>query len=245
MKNKAFIFIMILFNTIAYSQESKITVNGTIKSDGADLESIHIVNKNTKIGTITNAEGNFTIEVKEKDTLIVTGVQFYYVEVPITNQHVKTKKITIDLIQKMNELEEVEITHNLTGNMVIDGNSVKVEKHVKGDALNFSKIDLDLVGVKMDHKSRSRTSSDNQLMPNMNPDLLAIASLLLKPIGKIGATKRNIKKYERLHNNKVLEAPEKIRTDFGDTFFTETLKIPAHHIDEFITYCVPKGVAQL
>ncbi|MDY7394006.1 carboxypeptidase-like regulatory domain-containing protein [Aureibaculum sp. 2210JD6-5] len=249
MKNSVFLFFLIIVSINSYGQDNRTVLYGTIKSEGAELQNIHVLNKSSKKGAITDSKGRFTIEVQEKDTLIVTGIQFYYLEVSVTKQHITEKTLTIDLLQKMNELEEVEVKHNLTGNITVDADEIKIEKHVKGEVLDFSKVDLNLVDIKIDESSRSRTSNDSELMPNMNPDLIAIAFLLLEPIAKevvkIGATKRNIKKYERRYQNKVLQAPANIRTDFGDTFFTETLKIPADHIDEFIATCLSKGVANL
>ncbi|MBJ2172636.1 hypothetical protein JBL43_00190 [Aureibaculum sp. A20] len=249
MKNNAFLYIIFFLSSIGFAQQERIIIYGNIKSDGAELENIHILNKNSKKGSITNSKGEFTIEIKEKDTLVITGIQFYYLEIPITNNHISNKILSVDLFQKTNELDEVEIKHNLTGNMTVDSDEIKIAKNVKDGVLDFSKIDLNMVDVKMDASSRSRTSSDDQLMPNMNPDLIAIATLLFKPIvkelSKIGATKRNIKKLDRRYTDKVLAASENIRIDFGDIFFTETLKVPPNHIEEFIATCLPKGIARL
>ncbi|WP_117882589.1 carboxypeptidase-like regulatory domain-containing protein [Aureibaculum luteum] len=249
MKNNTFLYIIFFLSSVGFAQQERITIYGNIKSDGAELENIHILNKNSKKGSITDSKGEFTIETKENDTLIITGIQFYYLEIPITNNHIKNKLLSIDLIQKTNELDEVEIKHNLTGNMTVDSDEIKIAKNVKDGVLDFSKIDLNLVSVKWDNASRSRTSSDSQLMPNMNLNLLAIAGFILKPIvkevSKIGATKKNIKKMDRRYTNKVIAAPENIRLDFGDVFYTETLKIPPNHIEEFIASCLPKGIARL
>ena len=244
-----FLLFIIIATPSLIAQESRTLITGNIKSEGAELENIHILNKNSKKGSITDSKGNFTLAVKEKDTIIITGIQFYYLEVPITREHVTNKFFSIDLLQKTNVLEEVEVKHNLTGNITADSDKIKISKNIEDGVLDFSKIDLNIVDIRIDASTRSRTSSDDQLMPNRSLDLKAIAGMILKPIikevVKIGATTRNIKKYERRFENKVLEAPQNIRIDFGDTFFTETLKIPTNHIDEFIVSCLPKGIARL
>lgn len=245
MKIRFLLFFILLLSINSFSQNERVMLFGNIKSEGDELENIHVLNKNSKIGTITNAKGFFSIEVREKDTLIVTGIQFYYSEILITKQHIKDLTITINLLQKTNKLDEVIVKHNLTGSIFIDANNIKTTKNVEDGVLNFSEIDMSSVGNINDDFSRSRTSNDSQLMPNMNPNLIAIAGLLLKPLTKIGETKRNIKKRERYYQNKVLDAPKSIRIDFGDSFFTETLQIPTNQIDEFITYCLPKGIANL
>ena len=94
-------------------------------------------------------------------------------------------------------------------------NEIKFKKNIEDGVLNFSEIDFNLLSTKSDDASRSRTSSDSQLLPNMNANLLAIAGFILKPIVnevvKIGATKRNIKKYERNYSDTVIKAAKNIR----------------------------------
>lgn len=248
MKNSIFL-ILIFTSLFSYAQGERTLIYGNIECEGAELENIHIYNKNSNKGTITNKEGAFYIDVQKKDTLIVTGVQFHYAEVTITSSHIQNKNIRIDLLQKMNELEEVEVSHNLTGNLSVDSDEIKIANNVKGDALNFANLNLNLASTDINHASRAKTSSDEQLMPNMNPNLIAIAALILTPVikevSKIGATKRNIKKYDKAYQAKVIQAYEKLRTDYGDSFFTETLKIPENHIDEFIAICLQKGMGNL
>ena len=234
MKSNTFLLILIFFSIKVYTQNQRITIYGNIKSDIKQLENIHIINKNTNKGTITDTKGRFQVLVKEKDTLIFSGIQFYYLEITIDKQNIRNKTITIDLLQKINVLDEVNVKHNLTGNLLIDAANIKDSiSKVKDGVLDFSNIDYNLVGNITDEFSRSRTSNDQQLMPNMNPNLIVIASLIIKPIAKqvtkIGATRRNLKKLERIHQGKISRAPEKIRIDFGDEFFIETLKIPLEY----------------
>lgn len=247
--NQSLFLILLLFSLTSFAQGERILIHGNIISDGAELQNIHILNKHSKKGAITNIEGEFKIEVQEKDTLIITGIQFYYLEVLITNKSINNRRISINLVPKMNELEEVEVSHNLTGNISVDANDIKISKNVKEDVLNFAELDLRLLEVKWDDDSRSRTSSDSQLMPNLNANLLAIAGIILKPIvngvSKIGETKRNIKKYDKRYTLRVMQAQENLRTDFGDAFFTETLHIPSHHIEALISHCLQKGMGNL
>ncbi|HBS11857.1 MAG TPA: hypothetical protein DEO36_04835, partial [Flavobacteriaceae bacterium] len=198
MKSNTFLLILIFFSIKVYTQNQRITIYGNIKSDIKQLENIHIINKNTNKGTITDTKGRFQVLVKEKDTLIFSGIQFYYLEITIDKQNIRNKTITIDLLQKINVLDEVNVKHNLTGNLLIDAANIKDSiSKVKDGVLDFSNIDYNLVGNITDEFSRSRTSNDQQLMPNMNPNLIVIASLIIKPIAKqvtkIGATRRNLK----------------------------------------------------
>ncbi len=250
MKNNIFSFLLIIFSLTTSAQEQRITIYGNIKSDIKQLEDIHVLNKNSKEGTITDTKGDFQILATKNDTLIFSGIQFYYLEIALTKQNIDNKTITVDLFQKINVLNEVTVKHNLTGNLLIDAGNIKDSiSKVKDGALDFSNIDYSLVSTIVNESSRSHTSNDQQLMPNMSPNIIAIALLIIKPIvkqvAKIGATKRNIKNQKRIYAANILNAPEKIRIDFGNLFFTETLNIPKEHIEDFIEYCLPKGIANL
>jgi hypothetical protein len=104
------------------------------------------------------------------------------------------------------------------------------------------------VVLDIDEFSRSRTSSDEQLTPPSG-DILGLLSFILNPlfkeVSKIGILRRKRKNEERLHQKKIINTPEKIITELGETFFTETLKIPKEEITSFINYCKSKGVIDL
>ncbi len=186
-----------------HAQENRIVTSGKINSDALSIENIHILNKNSKKGTISNKYGEFKIPVKVNDTLIFSGIQFYKKEIRITEQLIKNKVITIELFQKINELDEVEIkVHNLLGNLVTDANSVKdsVSK-VNSLAFDFSMIDFSKpVVLDIDEFSRSRTSSNKQLMPG-GGNILGLLGLMFDPlmgeISKIGQRKRRLKKEKK------------------------------------------------
>ncbi len=227
MKNNTFLFIMIFFSLKGYPQNQRKTIYGNIKSDIKQLEDIHVLNKSSKEGTITDTKGKFQILAKKNDTLIFSGIQFYYLEITLTKQNIDNKTITVNLLQKINMLDEVTVKHNLTGNLLIDAGNIKHSiSKVKDGALNFSDIDFNLVGTISDDFSRSKTSNDSQILSNENGNLIGLVGILFKPlakpISKIRATKRNLKKLERIHQQKISNAPKEIRIDLGDVFLPIT-----------------------
>ena len=78
------LFCFIVAN--AFAQEKRIAIEGKILSEEIDeieLEDIHIFNKNSRRGTISHANGDFEIDVKENDTLIFTGIQLLISPQPV------------------------------------------------------------------------------------------------------------------------------------------------------------------
>jgi len=244
-----FIFFLIVIKT--HTQEKTVVISGKIDSDALSVENIHILNQNSHKGTISDKHGEFKIPVKINDTLIFSGVQFYEKKIKITKLLMRNKIITVQLFQKINELDEIKIkAHNLSGNLNTDANNVKDSVSKTSDGvLDFSMIDFSKPVVQdIDEFSRSRTSSDQQLVPG-GGNILGLLSLVLDPlieqINKIGARKKSRKNEERNYQKKVIDAPEKIISQLGESFFTETLHIPTEHIIPFLNHCKSKGIIDL
>lgn len=254
MTKRLTVLFFIGFCTQLHAQINRNSIIGTVHNDSISVEAIHIYNKNTHKGTISNEYGVFKIPVKEHDTLVFDGIQFHKKEIIITNQMLKTKYFDIALSQNINELQTVEIkNHNLTGNLVNDASHVKNPKTMLGnDALNFSNIDLNVIDD-IDEIDRQKppnpSGGDASLKFNGGANLLGIVSFMLSPIasevGKIGQHKRKVKQAEKVFQAKALEVPDKIRAEFGDDFFVNQLKIPRDQIDAFIVFCNTKDIANL
>jgi len=242
----------LLFIGIFYQTNAQIvrrSIIGRISNDSISVESIHILNKNTKKGTISNQYGLFKIPVAANDTLIIEGIQFKKKEVFITNRMIKAQPIEIELVQNINKLQTVEINNiNLSGELLNDAKKIKKSvSQVSNGALDFSNIDFNVVDD-IDAIDRSKapdpfTGTSAQVQGGVN--LLFILNPIINGISKIGQHKRAKKRAKKAYQKKALTIPDKIRDELGDGFFTNKLKIPKNQIDAFIIYCKPKGVVDL
>ena len=223
--------ILILSYLFSYSQSYRINIRGKVFNDMEAVEGVHIINKNSEKGTITNANGDFKISVQVNDTLLISGVQFYFSEILITGQIITDKFVTIHLIQKINELQEVEVkAHDLTGSLLFDATAIKdTISKVAPATLDFSMIDFSKPVVNdLDVMDRRKPPDISHLTnPHFQPGFGASIS--------IGSIKK--KSY--------LTIPDKIRNKLGNEFFTETLELPIEQIEPFINYCLEDGIADL
>ncbi len=243
-------FFLFLISQQLFTQEERIKIYGTIHINEENASDIHIINKSTNKGTITNANGYFQIPVRKGDTLIFSGIQFYYKELVINKKHIDDKKLHIKLVEKNNKLEEVTVkNHTLKGNLYIDSRDSEDNLiFYNEDMLGLENLDLSTpVIMDIDSFSRSRSSSDPVIPSGIN--ILGLLRFVSEPfiedISKIGETKRNLRAYKTRRKEKAKKAPENIRNEFGDNFFVKTLKIPANKIDQFIAYCQTKGIVDL
>jgi hypothetical protein len=115
------VFFLYLLSVSAFSQESK--VFGTIINDNTllPLGNINIVNINLVKGAISDAKGNFEIEARASDTLLVSSLGFQSIKIRVTNDWIKNKNSRIKLTEKAYALEEVIIPpYDLTGYLEVD-----------------------------------------------------------------------------------------------------------------------------
>ena len=249
-------FVILIFITVFFrcsAQEARHSVIGHIDNDSLSIENIHILNKNTNKGTISNKYGMFKIPVLENDTLIFEGIQFKSQKLVVTQKMIKTKSLEVTLIQNINKLATVEIKNiNLTGYLFNDAKKVKKPiSMVSKNALDFSKIDFNVVDDidAIDRQKPPDPFTETSAQFHGGGNILGLLGFVLDPlmkeVSKIGARKRKGKRAKKAYQKEALKVPDKIRKDLGDVFFEEQLKIPKAQIDAFILYCKPKGIVNL
>ncbi|MBM1107563.1 carboxypeptidase-like regulatory domain-containing protein [Aurantibacter crassamenti] len=95
--------------------------------DESVMESVHIVNLNQVIGTITNEKGEFSIDAAVNDTLYFSFLGFKSQKIRITNDMFKFKGTKISLTELAYALEEVIVKpYQLTGYLEIDVKNIPI-----------------------------------------------------------------------------------------------------------------------
>ena len=100
-----------------YSQTTEIS--GQVKAS-ANTYGIHIINKTSSKFTITDDDGKFVIPARLYDTIMVSGVQYRLNEFVVNDIIMQTKRVTVNLEDKVNELDEVIVGKILTGDLLSD-----------------------------------------------------------------------------------------------------------------------------
>jgi hypothetical protein len=217
--------IFILFAVDCISQEKNVLLNGVIFSDNAPIADVHIYNISKKQGTISNDFGEFQLKVSVNDTLYVSTLEYEKVYVMVTDKNIKLKQINIELVPLVNELDEVFLRH-LTGDLNID-------------IANKPKDTLPKVGYVYDKKDLYKQLPADSYAKDKRPNAQAITD----PIGPVGGgAALPDKRYEEEQRLKrevaqKKEFPEKLKREFGITYFTVNLSIPEEKINNFISYC--------
>ncbi|MBZ9630714.1 carboxypeptidase-like regulatory domain-containing protein [Salegentibacter sp. LM13S] len=189
-------------------------LKGKILADSIEAP-IHIINITAEKGTVTEASGEFSVEVSENDLLLFSSVQFQKKEILITSEILSSGLLEIELHKDLTELDEVRL-HQLSGNLANDIDDIKT-------------FDPRIIGFAL---------SDKEPL-SIEERKLAAMSSPMDPVGLIyGAISGENKKLKKaIENNRLSTLVYKAREFVPDEYFTETLFLPENKIMDFLYYC--------
>lgn len=100
----SFVFVLLL---ACFQSRAQMTVTGTVRSgeDNLELPGVSILQKGTMNGTVTNADGNYSITVNENAVLVFSFVGFESQEIPVAGKSI----IDLVLLPDVTALNEIII----------------------------------------------------------------------------------------------------------------------------------------
>lgn len=240
MKQLLLVPVVILTFFTAHSQDiERIEISGKIVVESSDVEGIAVYNTSSNKGTVTDEAGKFTIKVAINDIIEVRALQFQDFTVNIDENIIKSKKMTVFLVEQVNKLDEVVILpYDLTGNLPADMASVRTF-NPDMDAIYFGIASMDSYEFADDYKSQV----DNIAMRGPGNDIryqldaVAIVGMLLKPLFK------SDKERKQKETEKIADIPTSGLRDYYSAHYIETnFNIPKDKIDDFVTYVENHGL---
>ncbi|MGB5498480.1 MAG: carboxypeptidase-like regulatory domain-containing protein [Maribacter sp.] len=123
------VFFSCFLGTSQETQEETQIFSAIVVNAQSDrpLESVHIVNLNKVLGTITNNKGEFSISAAVNDTIYFSYLGFKSQKIRVTNDMFKFKDTEIALTELAYALEEVIVRpYQLTGYLEIDVKNIPI-----------------------------------------------------------------------------------------------------------------------
>ena len=104
---KRFILLLILTSMVSVlTAQPRVKITGTVtEADGQGIPGVSILVKGTMVGTITDFDGNYSVEADPQSTLVFSFVGFTTEEIPVGNQTV----INVQLREQAFDVEEVVV----------------------------------------------------------------------------------------------------------------------------------------
>lgn len=111
--NIVYIALLFLFAQIGFAQKivSK-EIFGQIFEQSTSVEAVNIINNNTQVTAVSDANGMFSIVVKEGDVLVFSAVNLEGFKRRITAEDMNSALLKIKMTAKEVELKEVVVNEN-------------------------------------------------------------------------------------------------------------------------------------
>jgi iron complex outermembrane recepter protein len=188
MKHSLLVFVLLLAAGFASAQT--ITGKVTTTADDSALPGVSVIVKGTSIGTTTDSEGRYTIDVKNpsNSVLVFSFIGFTTQEVPIQNQSV----VDVALVEDVTQLGEVVITgfgeQKDVGKLSYALQEVKGTDLTRANSANvINSLQGKVAGLQIDQgsggpmsSSRIRIRGNSSLSNNTQP-LFVIDGVLIRP----------------------------------------------------------------
>ena len=210
-------FILTLGFLLIYSSvhsQQKIILEGRIIADSLENTQINILNLTSSTGTTNSDLGEFTIEVKENDTLLFSSVHYEKVTIIISEEIISQKFLKVMLTEKVIDLNEVIVKKfDLTGNLSKDIEKIKTYNYF--ESIPTSKIPR-------------LTSLGRQLYTARDGDIDPLLNII----------SGRMKMLEKANENEQLTFDVQEGIDAIEiAVFIRELQIPEEEIINFVYYC--------
>jgi len=201
--------ILFLFLSLqsAYNQDREL-IQGKVIYRNINVVAANVINNTSQNTTITDDQGEFQIYAREGDEIIFSSVQYIIRTVRVTDEIIKNKRLTVQINERIQELDEVVITPDNTEKFL----DLK-EEEFKG---------FDYIADKSTRVQNNLTET-RQLKNGV--DFVNIFKLL-----------KTIIDSKSEEEKESLLASEVIPYLFEDDFFTESLLLASSQIVDFLIY---------
>lgn len=209
MKVKLLSILLLFISPFIFSQ----TIKGKIVFNNYAIPNVEVINSNSKTLTVSDANGHFSIATKMNDILVFVAKDYELKRIVINPLIIKDEDLSIELVLKVEELEEVVITKIPSIKLSSDAKygQGKLDKY----GLERSTYTPKVIGVNMG-------TIENGM------DFVEIGKMLFGGLFK--GTKEGKDSAE-------IDFKEVVISNFDQKFYTQTLKLKEEEIGSFLDYC--------
>ena len=216
------------FTLVFFINAQQKDLKGQLIADD-EVEGLHILNKSSAKYTISNEDGSFVITAKVSDTLFISGLKYEKQDVVITQSIIDLGYFSIELIEKINELDQVIVGKILTGSLESDlqNSDAKAE-------LNF--YDLGLPG----NTDLPLTQSEQRLYDADHGQFayyygIAVVINVHKILNRLNGDTKDYKRRVKIESNE--DCINRLKDNYSQTIF-EAITIPDTYKEEFFQFCL-------
>lgn len=215
------LIIFVIFCNVCSAQNQAILLRGRVLNDTIDRGQLTVYNKTLGKGTITTDRGDFVIEARLKDTLILSAVQYEVRELVVNKTMIDRKRISLYLVPKINELANVDISNiDLSGDLTKDAISTGATR--QASATDF--------GLPLNTAPKRTIEERRYYTAVTSGGGIPLDGLINAITGRLKLLKGHIKlsRFEK--------GVEDLRYKFSDSLYVRGFDIPKDLVDDFVYY---------
>lgn len=243
MAKKLLLLLFIITSSTLLAQDiDRVKVSGKINATaGDDLEGINVYNISSQKGTITDADGEFEIEIAANDRLTITALQYQSFTVIVDKGIIVQRKMNIYLNPAVNQLEEVVVRpYDLSGNINADVKKIHTYSVTNDWDLSYENMEYGYnfapdVQTKIQGNAAEESLNEHNLTNGLN-----IKNLFKGAIGLLFPEKEKISPAEDLMKGNELN--KNLRQRFSKEFITSTFGISEKEAVDFLYFAQEDGL---
>lgn len=212
-KSKIVIIGFLFWVPLLFSQT---TIKGKVVVKEQSAEGVHVLNLVSEKAVITNANGEFSIDVSEDDLLVFSAVHLNYWRKSISENDIKNGFIEVEMTTKEQKLEEVVVTE-------------------------YTKINAQDLGI-IDYKPKKYTPAERRLRTAekfkwYSPLLIPLGGMSVDGlINQISGRTNQLKKEVEIERKELLL--KKLDDWYENEFYVNQLTIPEDYINGFKVFAI-------
>ncbi len=243
MAKKLLLFICIAMSGALFAQEvDRTKIKGKITAQKEDdLEGITIYNQSSQKGTVTNADGNFEIEVAENDRLYVTALQYQSFTVVVDKGIIDKLKMNIFMNPYVNQLDEVVVRpYDLSGNIRVDVKKIPTYNIGKDWDLSYKNLEYGYQFTPDGQSAITGNAAEEALHGNALKNGANILGILAGAVSLLLPKKERVAPAEKLQSGNDLN--ENLQQRFSKNFIADTFEIPEDKAVDFLYFVQESGL---
>jgi len=217
---------LFLFSKSIRSQEQRKLIKGEVTLNRLPIYDVHIINLNTKTGTVSNTSGVFKMSVKLGDHLLLSHLNSKELNIVVTQEHLKSLTLRVALKEQVTILEAFTLER--------PRGIFEEDK----DILTYAGPTVSAQTLKLPH-SNTKVNIADPVFKIQSGAVVGLDNL----VSMLDGSKKRAEALSKL--SKEDTQLRKIRKYFTDDFFITNLQIQQSNINLFLNFCVQKNIVQM
>jgi hypothetical protein len=234
------VVLFFMLSTLCFAQEiDRFEINGKISApQGEDIENVNVYNISSQLGTASNKDGEFTLEVAENDRIQITALQFQSFTVIVDKGVIDKKRMAIYLNPAVNQLEEVIVRpYDLSGNIIADLNRIKTSTLNPGWDTSYTTLEFGYEFSDDQYSSIDGNKAEEAFYNGQKQ-----AGLNFVGMGNLLFSKKRKTETSKIANKEVIIRA--LRQRFSNAYISEEFNIKDKNVNDFIYFLEESGIDQ-